>query len=186
LPQPAESEPPLMTIELARAQIVVRPLQENDVRALEWHGGPDLRSFYETQWAQHQEGSLCVLVADFNRFPIGQAAIHWRGKPTHPAIPDIQSLRVFGAFQGLGIGTGLLAASEDVVAGLGFPQVSLAVALHNEAARRLYERLHYHVSGEPYVDIWEYRDARGQVMRIEETVVDMVKTLEGARAGSYK
>ncbi|MDQ3813050.1 MAG: GNAT family N-acetyltransferase [Armatimonadota bacterium] len=175
-------EAPLLTFNLARSQVVVRPLEWADVRALEWHGGPDLRAFYEDQWVQHSSGLIYVLVADFNRFPIGQLAIHWQGKPTHPAIPDVQSLRVFAAFQGLGIGTRLLQVSEKIVAEHGLRHVSLAVALHNEAARRLYERLHYRMIGEPYVDTWEYTDAQGQLVRIQETVVDMVKSLEGARA----
>ncbi|MBV9471078.1 MAG: GNAT family N-acetyltransferase, partial [Abitibacteriaceae bacterium] len=162
---------------LAHAQVVVRRLQEQDVRLLEWHGGPDLRSFYEWQWDQHCIGALCTLVADFNGYPIGQGSIHWQGKPTHPHIPDIQSLRVMDAFRGLGIGSQLLRASERLVLAQGFSKLSLAVGIENPAARRLYERLGYRLAGEPYNDIWHYINAQGERVQIEELVVDLVKVL---------
>lgn len=176
--KPTESpEPPLLTFDLARAQVVVRRLQERDVRPLEWHGGPDLRSFYEWQWNQHCTGALCTLVADFNGYPIGQGSIHWQGKPTHPHIPDIQSLRVMDAFRGLGIGSQLLRASERLVLAQGFSKLSLAVGIENPAARRLYERLGYQLVGEPYNDIWHYVNAQGQRIQMEELVIDLVKSL---------
>ena len=176
------AEPPLLTFDLPRFQVSVRRLVRRDVRLLEWHGGPDLRAFYEWQWSQHITDALCTLIADFNGYPIGQGSIHWQGKPTHPHIPDIQSLRVMPAFQGLGIGTQLLKASEHLVAARGFAQVSLAAGTANAAAQRLYERLGYQAIGEPYVDEWHYTNAQGQVVRVEETVIDLVKTLSVANS----
>lgn len=167
----------LLALELPRLRVVVRPMIATDKRALEWHGGPDLRGFYEAQWGAHSEGKVSALIADFNGFPIGQSAIHWHGKPTHPQIPDIQSLRVFAAFRGLGIGSLLLEASEDLVRTRGYGQVSLAVGLENPKARRLYERLEYSTIGEPYNDIWFYTNTQGQSVRMEELVIDLVKTL---------
>jgi len=167
----------LLALELPRLRVVVRPMRQADMRALEWHGGSDLRHFYEAQWVAHSEGTVAALIADLNGFPIGQAAIHWHGKPTHPQIPDIQSLRVFAAFRGLGIGTLLLQASENLVRARGYERVSLAVGLENPKARRLYERLEYSATGEPYNDIWYYTNAQGQSVRVEEMVVDLVKTL---------
>lgn len=174
-----DSSGAILTFDLPRYQVTVRELGESDTRALEWHGGDDLRSWYEEQWAQHHDGISCVLVADFNGFPIGQVAIQWEGKPTHPHIPDLQSFRVFPAFRGMGIGTRLLQASEYTVQTRGFAQVSLAVTPHNTAARRLYERRGYHVVGDIYNFVWHYTDAGGQSVRVEETVIDMVKTFGG-------
>jgi ribosomal protein S18 acetylase RimI-like enzyme len=174
-----DSSGAILTFDLPRHQVTVRELRETDTRALEWQGGADLRSWYEEQWAQHQSGGSCVLIADFNGFPIGQVAIHWQGKPTHPHIPDLQSFRVFPAFRGMGIGSRLLQASEYTVQARGFAQVSLAVTPHNTAARRLYERRGYHVVGDVYNFVWHYTDARDQTVRVEETVIDMVKTFAG-------
>jgi GNAT superfamily N-acetyltransferase len=77
----------------------------------------------------------------------------------------------------LGVGSLLLQASENLVRSRGFAQVSLAVGLENPGARRLYERLGYLAIGDPYNDIWHYTDARGQTVRNEEMVIDLVKTL---------
>lgn len=157
--------------------VVVRDLHAADAAHLEWHGGEDLRDWYRSQWANHQSGDVRVLIADFNGFPIGQAAIHWQGKPTHPSIPDLQSLRVMKVFRGLGLGTLLLDCAENLVAQSGHTQISLAVGVKNPRARSLYERLSYNVIGEPYDDEWTYRNARGETCTACETVFDMVKNL---------
>jgi ribosomal protein S18 acetylase RimI-like enzyme len=165
------------TFALARNVIRLRFLQESDLPLLEWHGGADLRSFYQKEWTKHQGESVMVVVADFNGFPIAQAAIHWLGKPTHPHIPDIQSVRVMDVFQGQGIGSHLLEQCEKIVRAEKHPQVSLAVALENKGARRLYERLGYRVTGTPYDDTWSYIDAHGQTVEVSELVTDMMKDL---------
>jgi len=166
-----------LTFDLPVQKVFIRRIRESDLLALEWHGGPDRRTFYEDEWKQHGRGEVCVLVADLNAFPIGHAAIHWHGKPTHPLIPDLQSVRVAPGFRGLGIGSRLIEAGEKIITARGIKQVSLAVGVQNENARRLYERLGYRVMGEPYNDAWQYIDARGEVVRLEEAVLDMVKNL---------
>lgn len=163
--------------------IHIRSLLPEDTRALEWHGGTDLRSFYEEQWRAHQAGEIHVIVATTDttqgkNFPVGQAAIHWNGKPTHPQIPDIQSVRVHPDLRGQGLGSRLLSECEKLVSTRGHGLVSLSVAQDNDAARRLYERLGYRVVGAPYSDVWFYADAAGQSIRVEETVWDMVKNLK--------
>ena len=165
------------TFVLPHAEIHLRPLQETDLLKLEWHGGADLRSFYQKQWKHHQAKNVLVIVADFNHFPIAQSAIHWLGKPTHPHIPDIQSVRVMDAFQGQGIGSRLLETCESLVRSRKHSLVSLAVALENEGARRLYERLNYRVTGTPYEDKWSYVDAKGHTVEVSELVTDMMKDL---------
>lgn len=167
-----------LRFDLPPQSITIRALQETDVRFLEWHGGEDLRSFYDWQWTQHQSGERTVLVAIFNAFPIGQIAIQWREKPSHPHIPDIQSLRVLDAFRGLGIGSRLLGAGEDEAAQRGHAQIGISVEVANHGARRLYERSDYHASGQPYEDGWEYLNARGERVVMRETVLDLIKTLK--------
>lgn len=166
------------TMELPGAFVQFRPLMAEDLPRLEWHGGPDLRSFYREQESHHKNGEIEVVVADFNGFPIGQAAIHWNGKPTHPQIPDIQSVRVHPIFRRLGIGSYLIYECEVLIAKRGHPEVSLSVAQDNDMARHLYERLGYVVTGTTYSDVWFYLDAKGQSVRNEETVWDMVKELK--------
>lgn len=160
-----------------RARVGFRILREDDAPALEWHGGENLRGWYREQWQRHARGEIAVVVADFNGFPIGQGAIHWHGKPTHPQIPDIQSLRVFAAFRSFGVGSRLLQACENAVRERGFPHVSLAVAIENTRAQKLYERCGYHPSGATYDDQWHYIDARGVVVHNVEHVQDLIKIL---------
>lgn len=175
-----ESEPPptvFMRFDLPPMPITIRGLQERDVRWLEWHGGPDLRSFYDWQWTQHQLGQRDVIVAIFNSSPIGQVAIQWRDKPSHPLIPDIQSLRVHDAFRGLGIGSRLLEACEREAARRNYAQIGISVSVDNIGARRLYERHGYAAGGQAYEDPWEYTNARGERVAMSEVVLDLIKNL---------
>ena len=167
----------ILAFDLPVATVRLRALCESDNLALEWHGGADLRSFYETQWWAHSSGEAFVIVADFNGIPIGQAAIYWHGKPTHPDIPDLQSVRVDPAFQGQGIGTRLFEAAEIIVRARGLRHLSLSVGAENLGARRLYERLGFRVTSEPYQDAWQYVNARGEIVPVTETVLDMIKEL---------
>lgn len=162
---------------VAPGVLLIRDLHRADASCLEWHGGEDLRFWYQAQWKNHEDGQAHVLIADFNDFPVGQVAVHWHGKPTHPLVPDLQSLRVFGAFRGLGIGTLLLDCAERLVAQSGHSQVSLAVGVENPRARALYERRGYAVFGEVYDDEWTYQNARGETCTACETVYDLVKNL---------
>lgn len=156
---------------------IIRHAQVSDVRHLEWHGGADLRSFYEACWQAHQSGESTLLVADLNGFPIGQIVIIWSGKASHPHFPDMQSLRVHSAFRGMGVGSKLLQAAEFLVASRGFAQAGLSVGLDNPHAQRLYQRLGYQPTGAVYDDHWSYVDANGCVVQQVERVMDLVKPL---------
>lgn len=163
--------------DLPRPGVVIRALQKEDGLKLEWQGGADLRHFYERQWMAHQIGEAFVLVADFNGFPIGQAAIYWEGKPAHPGIPDLQSLRVHPIFQGQGIGTQLLDAGALVVKERGFSQIGLSVNPDNLRAHHLYERCGFRLMSAPYQDHWQYTNAAGETVVVTEVILDMVKDL---------
>ena len=160
-----------------RSRLCVRAAKERDLQLLEWHGGRDLRSFYEEVWEKHGERELLYLIADFNGFPIGQILVIWSGKPSHPHFPDVQSLRVHPAFRGLGIGSRLIEAAEQSAREAGYAELGLSVSVENPHAHRLYERCGYAVRGEPYLDEWSYCNAREQTVTLSETVVDLVKQL---------
>ena len=162
--------------------IIIRALLERDLHGLEWQGGEDLRGFYHDMFHAHQAAEIHVLVADFNDFPIGLANIHWPGKPTQPGIPDIQSLRVHPIFRGLKIGSHLLSTCEKLIAERDHGKVGLSVALDNSKAEKLYKRHGYQRDGLPYCDVWYYNDARGQAVRVEEDVMDLVKHLSEPEA----
>lgn len=77
----------------------------------------------------------------------------------------------------MGFGTRLIHCSESVVAARGFDKAGLSVNVENQGARRLYERLGYRLLGDSYLDSWQYVDARGELVTVEEHVVDLVKQL---------
>ena len=106
-----------------QSRIQIRPASEPDLLPLEWHGGPDLRSFYEEVWDKHQQQELLYLIADFNGYPIGQVLLIWSGKPSHPHFPDVQSLRVHPAFRGMGVGSRLIEAAEKCARGKRLPAI---------------------------------------------------------------
>ncbi len=159
------------------AQGVVREAIEADLLPLEWHGGPDLRSFYHNAWQTHQSGDATLLVADLGGFPIGQIVVLWRGKPSHPHFPDLQSLRVHPAFRGLGIGSTLIQAAEKLVAERGFRRAGLSVGLDNPHAQRLYEKLGYQSQNVIYDEQWSYIDQSGAEIVMTERVLDLAKDL---------
>ncbi len=159
------------------AQGVVRAANHTDLPHLEWHGGADLRSFYESTWQGHQSGELTFLVADLGGFPVGQIVILWHGKRSHPHFPDLQSLRVHPAFRGLGLGSRLIEAAEAFCAERGFEKVGLSVGLDNPHARRLYERLGYNSQEVIYDEEWSYTNQNGTEIHVVERVVDLAKDL---------
>ena len=165
------------SLHLPLCEVVLRALSADDLRALEWQGGADLRGFYEDLWRAHAAEEIHVVVADFNQFPIGLAVIHWPGKPTQPGVPDIQSLRVHPIFRGLKIGSALMSSCEQLIAARGFSKVGLSVGLENLGAKKLYQRSDYEVDGAPYCDVWYYTDAAGKSVCVEEHVLDLVKNL---------
>ena len=160
-----------------QARLQIRLATEPDLRPLEWHGGRDLRSFYQEVWQKHRAQELRYLVADFNGYPIGQVLILWSGKPSHPHFPDVQSLRVHPAFRGLGVGSRLLEAAESCARENRHSQLGLSVSVENPKARKLYERCGYALRGEPYWDEWSYYNAREESVTFSEIVVDLVKQL---------
>lgn len=160
-----------------QSRILIRAATESDLRPLEWHGGRDLRSFYDEVWEKHEAKELLYLIADFNGYPIGQVLILWCGKPSHPHFPDVQSLRVHPAFRGMGVGSRLIEAAENCARENGCAELGLSVSVENPKAHKLYERCGYVVRGEPYLDEWSYCNAREQTVTLSETVIDLVKPL---------
>lgn len=136
---------PPLTLELP---VLIRQAREDDLEALEWFGmfTPHrelIRDAYRRQCA----GENLMLLAEANRFPIGQA---WLDLARHAdeSTGLLWAVRVFPIFQGLGIGARLLDAAEEALAARGYRWALIGVEKHNEAARRLYLRQGYAPHGE--------------------------------------
>jgi ribosomal protein S18 acetylase RimI-like enzyme len=126
----------------------VRPCRAADLTDLEWFGlYSHHREIFQSAFARHLRGENIMLVAEFNNFPVGQAWVDLV-KRRAVGIGYIWAVRVFPLLRGLGIGTLLMAAAEQVVCQQGLRIAEVGVEKDNTDARRLYERLGYTLHGE--------------------------------------
>lgn len=97
--------------------------------------------------------------------------IYWHGKKSHPEYPDIVDLYTKESERGKGYGSMLIAECERIAKNRGFKKLGLAVNPDlNCQARKLYEKLGYHHTGnEPYVD--------GVYNGVKDWCIDMEKDL---------
>ena len=157
----------------------VRDIRADDLPMLEWFGThAHFRNMEQANYRDVEAGAKLWLVAEVNRFPVGHLKINVRVEDPLRGNPRgyIFALRVFAPFQGLGVGTELIRAAEDVLRARRFRYVSIAVGKDNPRARRLYERLGYRVYREE-IGRWQYVDLEGRLHRMEEPEFLMDKPL---------
>ena len=128
--------------------VVVRYCTEQDLPRLEWFGHQRvLRSAMARTFQRARAGEVAFLVAEMNGFPVARVSLDLV-QARRQGVALLWSLAVMPNLQGLGIGTLLLEAGERVARAHGLTMVELAVAMDNQRAQRLYERLGYRVVGE--------------------------------------
>lgn len=160
-------------------QCTVRDVRPADLPLLEWYGThAHLRFMEQAAYNEVVNGTKVWLVAEANNFPCGHIKINLQVKDPRRGNPRgyLFALRVFEPFQGMGIGTALINAAEDVLRARGFRYVSIAVGKNNPRARRLYERLGYGVYREE-VGRWQYVDLQGVLQQVEEPEYLLDKSL---------
>jgi ribosomal protein S18 acetylase RimI-like enzyme len=158
-----------LTIELP---VVLRLATAADLPKLEWYGQfAHFRNLFRRTFREQQQGHRLMLIADCNDFPIGQVFVQLNSNESR--LDDSQkraylySLRVMEMFRGKGIGTRLIQEAETTVSGMGYHSITIAAAKDNPEARRLYERMGYHVIAEDSGH-WSYLDHRGIVQYVHE------------------
>lgn len=128
--------------------VSVRRCKRCDLRKLEWFGlYAEHRAIFDAEYARHKRGHNVMLVAEANGFPIGQVWIDIE-KKRHENVAVIWALRVIPNMQGLGIGSRLVEAAEELAISEDCAEVELGVEKKNLKAKRLYQRLGYRVVGE--------------------------------------
>lgn len=167
---------PLVRLSL---EVLIRPCRRADLEPLEWFGAfRSHRAFVAAQFERHLRGDNVMLVAEHKRFPVGQVWIDLARKPAERAAV-VWALRVFEPFQGLGIGTHLLAAAERRAAAAGRAVSEIGVEKHLASVRRLYERLGYRVAGEERSEE-TYMEPDGSAVRYTFDQWILRKRIEGA------
>lgn len=149
---------------------------ESDIPKLEWMGEyTHFRKIFQYTYEEQKHGRRLMLIADCNHFPIGQIFMlmsdFWEEDRGY-----LYSLRVMEPFQGMGIGTALIQQAERIMRDHHLNYVSIAVARTNPQARRLYERLGYHVYTEDE-GRWSYTNHENVMVEVHEPCWMLEKAL---------
>lgn len=175
----AAAEPALDRLTLS-LEVTLRRCVAEDISLLEWEGMFTAhRELIAEAWRRHLAGENVMLVAEAQRFPIGQIWVDLTRKGAQ-SIGLLWALRVLPGFQGLGLGSRLLAAAEQVILSHGLRIAEIGAEQHNPAARRLYERCGYRVFAEE-LNAYEYTTPEGQLVRMAAPQWILHKTLTAAQ-----
>jgi ribosomal protein S18 acetylase RimI-like enzyme len=162
--------------------VCIRHLMEEDLSALEWEGEyRHFRRVYADALLRMLRGEAVHWVAVLPGAEIiGQVFIHLHSERTELADGQrrayLYSFRIRPPYRGQGLGTRMLHVVENDLRARHYHMLTLNVAKENLAARRLYERVGFHVTAhEP--GIWSYLDPEGNLCQVEEPAWRMEKNL---------
>jgi len=159
--------------------IILRAATAEDLPKLEWYGQyKHFRNLFRRTFREQEAGRRMMLLADSNNFPVGHVFIQFKDpdEPDDEGRAYLYSFRVMEMFRGHGIGTWLLQESENIALDRGLEWMTIAVAKDNDGARRLYERLGYHIYAEDS-GRWSYLDHKGIVRHVNEPCWMLQKNL---------
>ncbi len=127
----------------------------------------------EGRWRERLAGERTMLVADLDGETAGSVSFEEREE--FPGLLHLFALTVVAPFQGQRIGSRLIENIEEEAQRRGLAGVSLAVAVDNKGATRLYRRLGYRRSGEPFTSRWTWYGQDGEEREVMERCYRMVK-----------
>jgi ribosomal protein S18 acetylase RimI-like enzyme len=161
--------------------ITLRPIAEADLPGLEWDGEyRHYRTVFRNTFEDAQRGERIMLVAVAGEQMVGQVFVQLHSLERRYADNQhrgyLYALRVKTAWQGLGVGTRLIAEAEDSLRARGFTIAVIAAAKDNPHARQLYERLGYRVFAED-PGVWYFSDENGDQRLSTEPCWVMEKNL---------
>ena len=145
---------------------------------------------YEERLALQDRGLTVQLVAWIGDDPVGKAMVVFPGNPEwsesayRESCPEIRDLAVDEGWVRRGIGTALVAASEQAARAAGFDRIGLGVGLEGSyaAARSLYERLGYRSAHGPFVSAALLDRDDGSSFPVAGVCIYLVKDLAPERA----
>ena len=167
-------------------QLDIRVCTEADILPLERQipssGASSVHAF---RYARQQDGRSTYLVAWLEGLPVGHLDLRWDGVQGCDAAqqhlagcPELNGIVVLPERRSQGIGTRLISAAETMARQRGFHAVCVGVALENDRARALYERLGYVAWDRGVVDAyWVTVDAQGRETRHAEQCLYLQKVL---------
>jgi len=156
--------------------LTIREMTEPDIDGLATSlGWP--RAGLESRFREQVEGKRDVFVARLDGDAV--ASVSLNEHPDLPGIIHLFALDVGSSYRRRGIGAVLIQAVEREAARRRLDGVWLDVAVDNEDAMRLYERLGYRREGPTVVNCWSHIDEDGTQQNVEETCYRMFKRFDG-------
>ena len=162
-------------------KILIRPIRESDLPALEWDGlYSRFRRVFQQTFEDAVRGQRLMLVAVSGQSVVGQVFIQLSS--TEARYADgfsrgyLYSLRVRPDWQARGLGTRLMEAAEAALLARGYRTAVIAAGKDNPGARRLYERLGYRTFGDD-PGVWYFQDVNGTQQSVIEPCWVMQKEL---------
>lgn len=177
----AESLPNFLGTPLNRV-MDIRPCTESDLDRLltQWQVAGNV---HEAHFAGQSGGATTYLVAWCVDEPLGSAVIQWSGcvgenaRKVFPQAVEINHLQVREEYRGRGIGTGLIAAAEQLCVSRSKTLVTVGVADENPEAEKLYRRLGYRRSGVSDMSRYVWVAPDGTRQQAEEHDLLLLKNL---------
>lgn len=151
-------------------RVQIRAARKEDLPLLEWYGEyTHFRRVYQRTFKDQQAGRRLMLVADMNQFPIAQLFLLLKMPRTsrNERSAYIYSVRVMAHLRGMGVGSHLMRFSERLLNQRGYHWAVISVTKENVRAKRLYERLGYHVFAEDE-GRWSYENHLGHTINVIE------------------
>lgn len=163
------------------ATVTIRRGREADLPGLEWDGEyRHYRQVYRRAMEEAQRGLRVLLVAEVDGAVVGQLFVQFRGTDISGESCGrygyLHAFRVRPPYRNRGIGTRLVAEAESILRQRGCSKALLAVALGNQPALALYQRLGYRVTGRDRGE-WSYLDDQGRVRHVREPSYVLEKPL---------
>jgi GNAT superfamily N-acetyltransferase len=140
---------------------------------------------YARRLRYQDHGVAVQVVAWAGAVAVGRAMVvlpghpEWSASAFREGCPELRDVAVAEDWQRRGVGSRLIAASEDTVRTAGFDRVGLAVGLDDgyEAARGLYERRGYAFAHGPFVQAARLEGDDGVWFPVAGVCVYLVKAL---------
>jgi len=161
--------------------VLIRPIREDELPALEWDGAyTKYRKVFQQTYEDAVRGQRIMLVAVVGSQIVGQVFIQLSS--TERRYADgysrgyLYSLRVRSEWQERGIGTRLVKAAEAALRARGFVTAVIAAGKENARAHQLYERLGYHTFADD-PGVWYFQDVNGVQQSVSEPCWVMQKRL---------
>lgn len=165
--------------------VIIRYAAAEDLSRLEWDR--EMWGFRGIFWQTYDEtlkNRRAMLVADVGSTPVGRLFIQLAaGNLIYVdgvTRAYLYSLHVIPSLQGRGIGTCLIETAEHILRDRGYQWATIAVAVDNVRARRLYERLGYAVFRRDD-SRWSYTDPDGHEHDVHEDCWALKKHLHGEK-----